>query len=170
MHEVKKRQEQYGYNEIQQIRRFRTFKLFLSQFTDPIVLVLIFATAVSFLLGEYVDGIVIAAILVANAILGFVQEYRAEKAIELLSKLSSPTSTVIRNGKKQVIPSRELVPGDIIMLEAGDKVSADIRIIENVLFATDESALTGESMQVEKTVDMLSGVVAIADQKNMTFS
>lgn len=123
---------------------------------DPIVLVLIFATIVSFALGESIDGIVIAAILVLNALLGFVQEYKAEKAIELLSKLSSPTAQVLRDGKKMIISSRELVPGDIVYLSAGDKISADIRLIEAVLFTVNESSLTGESTTVKKTTEMLS--------------
>ena len=128
----------------------------MRQFVDPIVLVLIFATIVSFALGESIDGIVIAAILVLNALLGFVQEYKAEKAIELLSKLSSPTAQVLRDGKKMIISSRELVPGDIVYLSAGDKISADIRLIEAVLFTVNESSLTGESTTVKKTTEMLS--------------
>lgn len=168
--EANKRLEKYGYNEINQEKKFSMFKIFFSQFTDPIVIVLIFATAISFILGENIDSIVIAAILVVNAILGFIQEYKAEKAIELLSKLSSPTSVVIRDNKRQIISSRELVPGDIVLLEIWDKISADIRLLETMMFTIDESSLTGESIPVNKDIEAIDGVVAIADQKNMVFS
>lgn len=168
--EARKRIEKYGINEITKVKKFDVIKIFFSQFLDPIVLILIFATILSFSLWENIDGIVIAAILVLNAILGFVQEYKAEKAIQLLSKLSSPHAKVMRDGKEYIISSKDLVPGDIVLFEAWDKISADVRLIEAVLFSVDESILTWESTSVKKSIDPLEGVIAIADQHNMIFS
>lgn len=168
--EVAKRLEMYGANELKQEKHFTVLKILFSQFTDPIVIVLVLATLLSFFLGEYTDAYVIVAIVVLNALLGFFQEYRAEKAIEMLSKLSSPTVRVMRNGTLHIIPANQLVPGDIVNLESGDKVCADIRIIESFALAVDESILTWESIQVSKHADVVEWNVPLGERYNMLFS
>jgi len=168
--EVRKRLAEYGRNELKQEKQFTILKLFLYQFTDPIVIVLICATALSFAVGEYTDAWVIAAIVILNALLWFFQEYRAEKSIEMLSKLSSPTAKVIRNWKQQIISAVDLVPGDIVLFESGDKVCADIRIIECFGLAADESILTWESVAVNKKAEDITWTVQIWERYNMLFS
>lgn len=167
--EVKKRKEKYGFNEISETKKFSVIKLIFSQFTDVVILILIGAAILSFSLGENIDGIVISVILIVNAILWFVQEYKAEKAVELLRKLSTPNVKVIRNWERKIIAAKELVPWDIVIIEAGDTISADIRLIETVLFTTDESSLTGESSSIKKDTDPITKKSGIADQKNMIF-
>lgn len=169
-HEINKKLKIYGSNELKQTKHFTILKIFLSQFTDPIVVVLICAALLSFFLKEYTDAYIIAAIIVLNALLWFFQEYRAERAIQMLSKLSSPTVKVMRNGAQHIISAKELVPGDIILLEAGDKVCADIRIIESFVLAADESILTWESAQVNKNADVVEWTAPLWERTNMLFS
>ena len=118
----------------------------------------------------FVDGIAIGAIVILNAIIGFIQEYRSEKAIEALKKLTTPKARVIREAKELQIPAREIVPGDIILLEAGDRIPADGRLLEVVNLSMDESVLTGESNPVNKNTDTLPQDSSIADRKNMVFT
>ncbi len=177
--EVKKHHEEYGYNELPKKRR-SLFLLFLKQFRSVLVFILIGALVLSLVLpfyeaaGEltftdFFDAIAIAIILLLNAALGFLEERKAENAIALLAKMSEPKVRVKRNGEVGIIPSRELVPGDILLLEEGDTVSADARVIEARSAAVNEASLTGESKPSRKTIDVLSGTPAIADQLNMVF-
>ncbi len=167
--EAKRRLELYGYNEVVREKKTRWIYLLLSQFKSPLILILIFATLLSFALGEFVDAVVILVILLASGLIGFYQEFRSEKAIELLKKLTEPTASVIRGGKELRVPSREIVPGDLVVLRAGDRVPADLRLIEAVNLRIDESILTGESMPVEKRVGTL-GDVPLAERSNMAYS
>ena len=121
------------------------FVLFLNQFKDFMVLVLLGATLVSGLLGEYLDAVTIVAIILINGILGFVQEFRAERSLRALKRLSAPTSRVIRDGKVVQVAARELVPGDVVLVESGDRIPADVRWLEINSCSVEESALTGES-------------------------
>ncbi len=168
--EAKLRLHRYGLNELKEVKKESWFVLLLRQFVNPLIFILIIATIISFLLGHVIDAIVILIIVVLNALLGFGQEYKVEKAIDLLKKLSSPKVTVVRNGKKKIISSTELVRGDVVILSTGDKVSADLRLIDAANLESDESVLTGESMPVSKSVAVLKGETEIGDQKNMVFS
>lgn len=169
--EVGKRLEKYGFNEIETGRKKTALTIFLNQFKSILVLLLVFSTIVSFFLGEIHDAIVILAIIIMNSILGFIQEYRAEKSLEALKKLAAPKCKVIRNGVEKIIPARELVPGDIVMVSAGDKIPADMRLIKAVNLKIDEAILTGESIPVEKSVEPIkSKGLSIGDIRNMLFT
>ncbi len=168
--EAQKRLKQYGANYIEKEKRLSGVKIFLSQFKDVIVFILIFAILVSLFLQHFIDAVVIGVILFLNAILGFVQEFKAEKSISLLRKLSSPKSKVLRDNKYQVIDSKDLVPGDVVVLEVGDKISADGRLLEVVDFQVDESVLTGESTTVVKHVNSIKHSRHLAERLNMVFS
>jgi P-type Ca2+ transporter type 2C len=165
-----KRFEKYGLNEITKTKILTKTKIFLNQFKDIMIAILLAATIISFLVGERIDALIIIIIVLFNAVFGFVQEYRAEKAIEALKKLISLKSKVIRNDELIEIDSREIVPGDILVLETGDKIPADARLIETFNFETDESSLTGESTSVEKHIKTIKNNCSIAEQKNMIFS
>jgi len=160
----------YGSNRIREAERVHPFFIFLGQFKSPMVWILLVAMLVSLVVKEYVDFWVIGAIVILNAILGFVQEYRAERAIEALKKLISLKATVLRDGQEREIDASDLVPGDVILLETGDKVPADARLIEIVNLQTQEAALTGESLPVKKEVATLKKEVSVADRVNMVFS
>ena len=164
------RLEKYGENVIKQTKKVSALKIFISQFTNVVVGILIAALAISFFLKEYIDAIVIAIILILNAILGFAQEYKAERAIEALRRLASLKAKVIRDGKLQEIESKYLVPGDIIVLETGEKIDCDARLIEIFNMETQEAALTGESTPVRKSTDLLPEKTQIADMHNMVFA
>ncbi len=168
--EVKSRQETYGLNEIKEKKKVSPLKIFLSQFTDFIIIILIIALVISFIIGEKLDALVIGIILIINAIVGFRQEYKAEKAIEALKKLASLKAKVVRDTEQKEVDSINLVPGDIIMLETGDKIPADARLIEVINLQTQESSLTGESTPVSKHIKLLEDKTTIADRKNMVFS
>ncbi len=168
--EAKKRLEEHGLNEIKEEKGISPLKIFISQFKSIVVWILIAATIISAFLKEYIDAIVILAIVVLIAIIGFTQEYRAERAIEALKKLASLKATVIRDGSKKEIDARELVPGDIIALETGDKIPADARLIEVFNLQTQEAALTGESSPVGKSAKELPEKTSVADMKNTVFS
>ncbi len=133
------------------------------------MILLIFAGILSLFLGERIESIAIFGILLLNAILGFIQEYRAEKAIEALRKMSAPTARVLRDGKEQKILAKEVVPGDILLFEAGDIVAADSRLIEVSSLQIDEAALTGESVPSKKLPEPLKSGISVADQENMVF-
>src|SRR3989338_3099218 len=168
--EAEKRLKEYGLNEIREAKKVSPFEIFLRQFRSIVIWILIAAVIISAFLEEYVDAIVILVILVLIAVLGFVQEYRAERAIEALKKLASLKASVLRDGQKKEIDSKEIVPGDIIVLETGDKVPADARLSEVFNLQTQEAALTGESQPVKKNTDVLPEKTAIADMKNIVFS
>ncbi|WP_166238128.1 calcium-translocating P-type ATPase, SERCA-type [Paenibacillus turpanensis] len=165
-----KRREQFGPNELSEGARVSPLALFLNQFKDFMVLVLLGATLISGLLGEYLDAITIVAIILINGILGFVQEFRAERSLHALKELSAPSANVIRGGRLQSIAASELVPGDIVMLESGDRIPADLRFIETNSLYAEESALTGESVPVAKHSRVLdTAEIPLGDQKNMGF-
>ena len=168
--EVQSRLKISGRNVLEEEKRRSPLAIFLEQFKDVIIIILIVAVLISFILGEYLDAIAILAILILNAIIGFVQEYRAEKAIAELKKLAGKKAIVIRDGKKEEVDASELVPGDIIILEAGMVVPADARLIEAVNLETQEASLTGESMPVSKTTEQLPEAIPLAERKNMVYS
>jgi len=168
---VNNRLEQYGYNELAEGKRKTTLEVFFEQFKDFLVIILIVAALISAFLGELHSTIVIVFVVILNAILGTVQHQKAQQSLNSLKALSSPTAKVLRNGNRVEIPSREVVVGDILSLDAGDFVSADGRIIENYSLQINESSLTGESLSVLKDVKPINEEeVAIGDKKNMVFS
>ncbi|MEH7382464.1 calcium-translocating P-type ATPase, SERCA-type [Bacillus sp. JJ1533] len=168
--EVKQRQKQFGYNELKEAERPSALLLFLAQFKDFMVLVLLAATLVSGLLGEYIDAIAIMAIVLINGFLGFFQERKAEKSLQALKELSAPQVNVFRNNEWVRILSKELVVGDIIKFTSGDRIGADVRLVDVKSLEIEESALTGESVPVTKHVEPIrDGEVSLGDQENMAF-
>lgn len=159
-----------GENALLEGKKKSTLQVFLSQFADLLVIILIAAAIISMFSGNAESTIVIIAVIILNAVLGTVQHKKAEKSLESLKSLSSPSAKVLRDGQKVEIPSKLVVPGDILLLEAGDLVVADGRILENFSLQVNESALTGESTNVEKTDKVISGEVPLADRTNMVFS
>jgi Ca2+-transporting ATPase len=161
---------QYGYNELKEKDRVTLWQKILQQLKDFLVIILIIASIVSGLMGEISDAIVIIAIVVINAILGVVQEGKAEKALEALQKMSAPNAKVLREGHLKIIPARELVPGDIVLIEAGDSVPADLRLIESVNLKIEEASLTGESVPVEKDAGrVFDAETSLGDRVNMGY-
>ncbi len=169
-HQAEERLHQYGFNELKTKEKTHVFKILLRQFSSPLVFILIVALAISLFIGEGVDALVIGAIVVINAAMGFFQEERAEKALEALQKMASSKAAAWRDGKERQIDSRSLVLGDVISLQSGDKVSADARLIEVHDFKTQEAPLTGESLPVRKDINPLSEKTALADRKNMVYT
>ncbi len=188
--QVKSRQEKYGKNELKEGKKKGFFRIFLSQLNDPMIFVLFAAIVVTcgisiyetvntikaglafdfFNTGDWPDVIIILIVIIINAMIGTIQELKAQASLEALKKMSSPQSTVLRDGKKERIKSSELVPGDIIFIEEGDTVGADIRLIEAVNLKVNESSLTGESVPVEKKADFVfSDEVGIGDRVNMAY-
>lgn len=167
--ESKKRLDKYGLNEIKEKEKTGPLELFVNQFKQYLIVILIFAIIISLFLGETSDAILISVIVLGNALLGFFQEYKAEKSIESLKKYLKFKTTVIRDGKKIRIDPEYVVPGDILILESGDKIPADARIIEQENLYTDESMLTGESTSVKKDSNLIKNKKGISDQKNMLF-
>jgi Ca2+-transporting ATPase len=168
--EARKRIEKYGLNVLKETKKKTPFMMFLDQFKDFMILVLIAAAIISGIIGELSDTIAIVVIVVLNAIVGFVQEYRAEKAIAALKKMAAQTATVIREGIPADITASELVPGDIVNLEAGKIVPADMRLIEGAQLKVEEAALTGESLPVEKHIKALRyEMIPLGDRKNMAY-
>ena len=159
-----------GENLLQEEKKKTIIQVFLEQFCDLLVVILIAAAVVSMLSGNVESTIVILAVLIMNAILGTVQHVKAEKSLESLKQLSAPNAKVLRDGVKQEIPSRDVVPGDILELEAGDMVVADGRILHNFSLQVNESSLTGESANIDKQEAALEGEVALADRTNMVYS
>jgi Ca2+-transporting ATPase len=169
--QVKLRQSQDGLNELKAGKQEHILAVFLSQFTDFLVIILLVAGFISLLLKDIESAIVIIAVTVLNAILGTTQHIKAGKALEGLKSLSAPIAKVLRNGQKTEIPSKEVVVGDIMFLEAGDYICADGRIIENYSLQVNESSLTGESISVTKVMDqILNDNVTVGDRKNMVFT
>lgn len=168
--EAKERLALYGYNELEEKKKESFFQVFLRQFKSPIIYVLIFAALVAFSLGHYNDALIITVILTANSIIGSIQEGRAERVISSLKKLASPVVKVKRDGKIVEIPAKEVVPGGIIIFEAGDRIPADARMIACVNLKIDEAILSGESVASEKLITSLRTDAKLTDQKNMVFS
>lgn len=159
-----------GENVLQEGKRKSTLQVFLSQFCDLLVIILIIAAVISMFSDNIESTIVILAVLVMNAVLGTVQHVKAERSLDSLKQLSSPNAKVMRDGVKQELPSREIVPGDIVLLEAGDMIVADGRILRNFSLQVNESSLTGESTNVEKSDAVIEGSVPLADRTNMVYS
>lgn len=174
--EINKKIEQYGYNELKEKKKESLLVKFLKQFKDFMIIILIIAAVVSGVVGitegeGFTDSIIILIVVIVNAIIGVIQEDKAEKSLEALKKLSAHASKVLREGQVVVLPARELVPGDIVILETGDYVPADIRLIEAVNLKIQESALTGESVPIEKITEKIQDEnVGIGDRINMAFS
>ena len=168
--EAKERLEKYGLNEFQDKKRKTFLQKFIDQFKDFMIIILIAAAIISIAAGERVDAIVILAIVILNAFLSIYQEGQAEKSLESLKQMSAPEAKVIRDGKKTVVPARELVPGDIVILEAGDIIPADLRLFTSSNLKVDESSLTGESVAVEKNSEaILDNNATLGDRVNMAY-
>ncbi|MDE1889714.1 MAG: cation-translocating P-type ATPase [Planctomycetota bacterium] len=168
--EAEDRLKKFGYNQLEEKEGVSPIMLFLGQFNDFIVWVLIAAAIVSGFMGEWVDALAIIAIVIINAIIGFIQEYRAEKSLAALQKMSAPFSKVLRDGEMHSIPSRDIVHGDIVLLEAGDYVPADGRLCSSFVLRTQEASLTGESTPVSKSTEPLKNPsLPIGDRENMAF-
>lgn len=168
--EAVRRLERFGPNVLPKIRRHGPLLRFLFQFHHPLIYVLLAAAVVTALLGEWVDASVIFGVVLVNAIVGFIQESRAEAALDALVSMMKTEATVRRDGRKIRVPSADLVPGDVVLLESGDKVPADLRLTGVRELRVDESALTGESVPVEKAEQVLAPETVVADRKNMAFS
>src|SRR5690625_893643 len=170
MNQVKKRQEQFGYNVVVSDKPKSKWLILLKQFQDFMVLVLLVATLIAGLLGEYIDAMAIIVIVLVNGLIGFFQEQKAETSLEKLKELSSPMANVLRDGEWQRVYSKELVVGDVIRLTTGDRIAADLRIIQANDLETEEAALTGESLPVMKHANALTNEqLDIQDQTNMGF-
>jgi P-type Ca2+ transporter type 2C len=177
--EARERLEQFGPNELQAQAALPWWRRLLEQFQDTLVIILLVATLISFV--EWwlqspretalpYEGIVILTIVILNALLGFVQESRAEQAVQALKNLAAPDSTVLRDGQRQRVPSRDLVPGDIVLVETGDRAPADARVLEAANLKVDEAALTGESLPVTKRAERIEGEVGLGDRFNMIYA
>ena len=168
--EAQKRLNEFGTNELQEKKKRTTLLMFLDQFKDFMILVLIGAAVIAGIIGDLADTLVIIAIVIINAIIGFIQEYRAEKAMEALKKMAAHTATVLREGAIARVAAAELVPGDVVMLEAGSLVPADLRLMETAQLKAEEAALTGESVSVEKhSRTLIEDQLPLADRKNMVY-
>lgn len=168
--DAKKRQEEQGFNEISRKDRQSTLSMFIDTFKDPLVIVLLIVAIVQIVLGEAVESLIIFAVLIINSILSVVQTKKAEDSLESLRQMATPTTTVIRNGRPQNVEARELVKGDIVILEAGDNIPADGRLIEAESLQVVEGSLTGESVASDKFTDALEEDTPLADRSNMTYS
>lgn len=168
--DAQKRLTEFGFNELEEKKKTPVWLLFLDQFKDFMILVLLAAAVVSGIMGDITDTIIILIIVVLNAIIGFVQEYRAEKAMEALKKMTVTQTQVLRDGQPFVISSSQLVPGDVVIIEAGNVVPADLRLMETYSLRIDESSLTGESVAIDKNCLEINGEnVTLGDQFNMAF-
>ncbi|MEK7353872.1 MAG: HAD-IC family P-type ATPase, partial [Chloroflexota bacterium] len=181
--EAKKRLDEHGFNELREEKKISAWVLLAAQFKNVLIIILLVAVVLSVIIGminyrpgaglpeEITDAIVIFIIVLACVVLGFVEEYRSEKAMAALKKMAALTATVVRNGTDVEIPAREIVPGDIVMLSTGDRIPADLRLIEAFNLRTEEAPLTGESTPVEKTTQAIQGTeTAIGDRKNLAYS
>lgn len=169
--EASKKLESYGRNELEETEKRSIFSKLKDEFKDPLIIILILAALISFYLKDFIEGVIILAIVIINAALSIYQEGKAEEAIDSLKKMSSPNAKILRDGKIKSIPSEEIVPGDIVLLETGDIVPADTRLIESSNLKIDESSLTGESVPVEKeAIDITDPHLEIGDRKNYCYS
>ncbi|GBE01718.1 calcium-transporting ATPase 1 [bacterium BMS3Bbin06] len=167
--EVSIRLRQYGTNTLQTLRRVTWYAVFARQFVDVLIIILLIAAAIALAIGEVADAVTILAIVVLNGILGFVQEWKAERAIEALQRMLTPQCKVIRNGRQQTVDSTKLVPGDIVLLEIGDRVPADLRLFEALNLKVDESSLSGESLSVSKGIDPVDPSTPLAERNSMAW-
>jgi Ca2+-transporting ATPase len=168
--EAEKRLERYGTNELAREEKASPVVLFLNQFKNVLIIILLIATGLSVLVGEMVDAAIIGVIVFFSAALGFIQEYRAERALEALKKMLSAVVTVLRDGREEEVDTKHLVPGDLMLLEAGDRVPADARMTFSSSMRCDEAPLTGESLPVGKTTETLAADIPMGDRKNMVFT
>jgi cation-transporting P-type ATPase F len=168
--EVKKRRENYGPNQITSKKGVPLWFRFISQFNQPLIYILLAAVAITLSLKEWVDASVIFGVVLVNALIGFIQEAKALKALDALSRSMTAYATVVRNGSEEKVSSSDLVPGDVVVVASGDKVPADIRLFHSRDLSVDESALTGESVPVEKGTDALDDKTALADRNNMIYA
>ena len=167
--ETKRRLLQYGPNELKGKKKTLPVLVFLRQFLSPLIYILLAAVIVSVIVEHFIDAAVIMGVLLLNAVMGFIQETRAESAMEALIQMAAPRARVRRDGNVKQIPAREIVPGDILLLETGDKVPADARLIEVSNLKVNEATLTGESMAVEKHTKVIGGAVPVAERKNLVY-
>ena len=169
--EASRRLAGYGPNELQAARRASPWAILAEQFKNVLIVILLVATGLSFFMGHGVEAIAIAVIVLFAVVLGFVQEYRSERAIEALRKMAAPTAAVLRDGMEIEIRARDLVPGDLVLLKAGDRIPADLRLLEAVNLKVEEAALTGESLPVEKIADPLANPeLPLGDRRNMAYA
>ncbi len=168
--EAGRRIKQYGLNKLAEEEKISRIKIFLHQFTSPLIYILLAAAVVTFLLKEYIDTTVIVAIVIINAIIGYIQEYKAEESVRALKKMVVPKARILRNGREKEIHSEDLVPGDVVLLASGVKVPADLRLIKTIELRVEEAMLTGESIPAEKTAAPIKeDNLTPGDQKNMAF-
>ena len=171
LEQVEEYRDKFGYNELPEGEKKSFWEKLLAQFQDVLILILIGASIISFFVGEGVDAIIIIAIVLVNAFLGIYQEGKAEEAVAALRKMASPEARIIRDGKILQIPSRELVPGDIVDLETGDIIPADLRLLKTVNMKVEEASFTGESVPVDKNANrVFNAEVSLGDRENMAFS
>jgi Ca2+-transporting ATPase len=168
--EAQKRLGEFGPNELRKEKGKSPIKLFLRQFYDVLIIILLIATGLSLAVGETIDAIIILTITLASALLGFIEEFRSEKAVEALRKMTSPQAFVLRDGKETRIPASRIVPGDLVFLYTGDKVPADARLLEAFSLNLDEASLTGESTPVSKDTTTLNEGTSLNDRRNMVFT
>jgi len=169
--EAAQRLVEYGTNELSSADRISPWMIFLGQFRNVLIAILLVAILLSIFLGHGAEAIAIALIVFFAVLLGFAQEYRSERALEALRQMTAPTATALRDGQEVVLPARDIVPGDVILLRSGDKVSADVRLVEAVNLQIEEAALTGESLPVEKQTETMSGGEwPVAERKNMAYA
>src|SRR5688572_13740092 len=169
--EAATRLEVHGPNELQAHSRESAWRTFAAQFQNVLILILLAGTAVSAFLGHTLEAVVITVIVLFAVLLGFIQEHRAGRALEALRKMAAPVGRVIRDGEERLVPARDLVPGDLIVLRAGDRVPADARVIQSVNLATDEASLTGESAAVQKAIAPLQDAeLALGDRINLMYA
>jgi Ca2+-transporting ATPase len=168
--EARRRLAEHGANELTERPRPGFWALLWDQFNNYLVIILVVAALISLLLGEWVDSIAIMVIVLLNAVVGVIQESKAEQALAALKKMSAPNAQVIRDGHQATIPSRELVPGDVVLLEAGNYVPADVRLFESANLKVEEASLTGESLPVEKDpAVVLDREIPLGDRRNSAF-
>jgi len=168
--EAARRLAEHGPNELKAARRTSPWTILLAPLKNALILVLLAAVGLSAVLGDVLEAAVIAAIVILAVLLGFVQEFRAERAIEALREMAAPTATVVRDGEERKVPARALVPGDVVLVQAGDRIPADARLVEAVNLQVEESALTGESAPVEKTSGPLPADLELGDRTNMIWA
>ena len=168
--QAEKNSEKYGKNQISEGKKKSALVIFLEQFKDFLVIILIIAAIISACMGDVESMVVILVVITMNAILGTVQTLKAEKSLSNLKKLSSPNAKVMRNGEAVIIPSEEVTVGDVVLIEAGDQIPADGRLIECASVQVNESALTGESVNIDKSLEIIDRECALGDRINMVFS
>src|SRR5262249_11214220 len=168
--EASTRLQKYGPNRLPEGKKRGPFMRFLAQFNNILVYVLLGAGFVKLMLNLWVDAGIIFAVVILNALLGFIQEGKAEKALDSIRNMLSAEARVMRGGKTRMLPADQLVPGDVVLLESGDKIPADLRLLDAKNLRTEEAALTGESVPVDKTTDVVPANAAVGDRKNMAFS